>query len=237
MDEETFPKKVILNECWARDGLQNYPEFINTSDKVKMLHFLSNIGFERVEATSFSHPKYVPQFQDAEDVLKELPKKSKTSFKATCVNKRGLERAVNTVEKNVGPNEVSFVIAASETYNRINVRKKQKDLLSEINQMIKISKSYDIKTVVSVSTAFGYQQKGDVKSEDVYSLVEHFVNSEVDYITIGDTTGMGEPLQVSVLFKNLKKFFPETQFVAHFHDTKGWGMANAYAALQVGVDH
>lgn len=232
-----LPTRVILNECWARDGLQNQSLFVDTSTKVKMIELLSDAGFQRIEATSFSHPKYVPQFRDAEEVLKRVKEKPRVSYKATCVNKHGLERAIKSVKRNEGPNEVSFVIAASEDYNKINVRMDQSKLLQQIDQMISEAKEHNLSTVVSIATAFGFQKNGDVKPVEVYNLVEYFNERKVDRISIGDTTGMANPQKAEELFTGLQLRFPDVNFIAHFHDTKGWGVANAYAALQTGVDH
>jgi hydroxymethylglutaryl-CoA lyase len=231
-----MPKKVVLSECWARDGLQNQSMFVDTDIKLKMIDMLVDAGFRRLEVTSFSHPKYVPQFADAETLLKRLDKKQGVSYKATCVNKKALERAIETVKAGYGPTEVSMVIAASEAYNQTNVRMSRRESLNQMDEMIRMAKDHKLEVLISLSTVFGLA-KGEVDIEDVLQLVRHFSSQEIDRISIGDTTGMGNPEQVYRLFCNLKQQFPDIQFVAHFHDTKGWGIANACAALQAGIDY
>ncbi|SHG04477.1 hydroxymethylglutaryl-CoA lyase [Ornithinibacillus halophilus] len=233
-----LPKKVILTECWARDGLQNQVKYIPTDQKINMIERIVDSGFKRVEVTSFSHPKYVPQFKDAEELLEKLHKNSDVSYKATCVNNRALLRAIDTVEKGYGPNEVSFVIAASEEYNKVNVKMTQKQLINQIDGMINSAKDAGLEVLISVSTAFGCPYKGTVETEDVLRLVDHFSTKGVDRITIGDTSGMANPKQSYQLYTILKENYGEDiPIIAHFHDTKGWGISNAYAALQAGVNH
>ncbi|MGG1663693.1 hydroxymethylglutaryl-CoA lyase [Brevibacillus sp. NRS-1366] len=232
-----LPKMVHLCECWGRDGLQNHPEFIPTEQKVRMLSLLDEAGFGKLEATSFSHPKYVPQFRDSEEVLRALVRKDGLIYKATCVNKKALERAIQAKLAGYGPEQVSFVIAASEEYNRINVRMEQAQLLEQLNEMVGMAKEQKLDVLVSVSTAFGCPVKGEVKTDEVLKMVEHFADRGVKLITIGDTTGMANPATSHSLFERLLLEFPDITFVAHFHDTRGWGIANTVAALHAGITH
>lgn len=231
-----LPKHVVINECWARDGLQNQLQFIETNQKIEMLELLVKAGFRRIEATSFSHPKYVPQFKDALEVLKRLPVAEHVQFKTTCVNKKALERAIEAKNKGIRIDEISFVMAAHEEYNLINVRMNNKELLETIKSNIEIAHKENFPSIlVSVSTAFGYQKFGDVKPEEIVELVDYFFKLGIRKMAISDTTGMGNPKQAYELFSLLIKNYSEVQFIAHFHDTKGWGIANNLAALQAGV--
>lgn len=233
-----LPQRVIINECWARDGLQNQREFIETDQKVEMLELLVKAGFNRIEATSFSHPKYVPQFKDSLEVLKRLPAAKNVQFKTTCVNRKALERAIEAKRDGVRIDEISFVMAASEEYNLINVRMNNAELLETIRGNIRLAKTENFDSIlVSVSTSFGYKEFGDVEPQSISDLVEYFYNQGITKMAISDTTGMANPKQAFELFNLLIKKFPNVEFVAHFHDTQGWGIANNLAALQAGVTY
>lgn len=231
--------EVIINECWARDGLQNQDLFVPTEKKVAILLDLVDVGFKRIEATSFSHPKYVPQFADAEEVLsKIIGTTADVMFKATCVNRRALERAIQAFKEGKRLDEVSFVMAASNAYNEVNVKMNNDQLLQTILENIQLAKSANIKNLlVSISTAFGCDIQGEVSEKEVLGLVEKFTEQGVQRFTISDTTGIGNPKQSNTLFRSLIKEFPENLFIAHFHDTKGWGIANNLRALESGITH
>lgn len=233
-----YPERVVINECWARDGLQNQHEFIETEDKITMINLLVQAGFRRIEATSFSHPKYVPQFRDALEVLKRLPSEEGVQFKTTCVNRKAVERAIEARRNGIRIDEISFVMAASEDYNLINVRMTNDQLLETIKGNIELAMEEGFESIlVSVSTAFGYQEFGDVSFEEVRKLVRQFHSLGIRKMAISDTTGMANPKQAFEVFSRLQEEFPDVQFIAHFHDTKGWGIANALAALQAGVTY
>lgn len=231
-----LPSQVVINECWARDGLQNQHQYIDTNQKIEMLELLVKAGFQRIEATSFSHPKYVPQFKDALDVLKRLPGAKNVQFKTTCVNRKALERAIEAKKAGIRIDEISFVMAAHEDYNLENVRMNNLELLKTIKENIKTAKGEEFDSiVVSISTAFGYEEFGDVDPNQIKELVEFFYNLGITKIAISDTTGMANPKQSYDLFTSLIKAFSKVEFIAHFHDTKGCGIANNLAALQAGV--
>lgn len=231
-------KKIILNECWARDGLQNQPHFIETEEKLNMLLKIADAGFKRIEATSFSHPKYVPQFKDSEELLSKLPHIQGVEFKATCVNRKALDRAIHAKNLGYPLDEISFVMAASNEYNKINVNMENEKLLEVINDNITIAHQEQFNSVlVSVSTAFGCKYQGEVKAEEVLKLVDNFAEQGIRKIAISDTMGVANPKQSKRLFQTIKKEFPELTLIAHFHDTKGWGIANCFAALEAGITH
>lgn len=231
-------KKVILNECWARDGLQNQSKFVETEDKLKVILKIVEAGFTRIEATSFSHPKYVPQFKDSEELLSLLPHIEGVEFKTTCVNRKALQRAIDAKHKGYPMDEISFVMAASDAYNKINVKMDNETLLGVISENIDLAIEEQFNSVlVSLSTAFGCEYQGEVKVETLLSLVDIFSQKGIKRFSISDTMGVANPDQSYEVFSKLLTTYPELNFVAHFHDTKGWGIANCYAALQAGVTH
>ncbi|MEK4131116.1 hydroxymethylglutaryl-CoA lyase [Solibacillus sp. FSL W8-0474] len=230
--------QIILNECWARDGLQNQPNFIETEDKLKMLQKIADAGFKRIEATSFSHPKYVPQFKDSEELLSKLSHIPGVEFKTTCVNRKALDRAIHAKNLGYPVDEISFVMAASNEYNKINVNMENEKLLKAITENILVAQQEQFNSIlVSISTAFGCKFQGEVKKEEVLKLVNNFAETGIQKFAISDTMGVANPKQSKELFQILKQNFPELTFIAHFHDTKGWGIANSFAALEVGITH
>jgi len=228
-------ERVYLCECAARDGLQHEAEFIATEDKVRLIEAFADLGFPRVEATSFSHPKYVPQFRDAEEVLRRMARRPGTHYKATCVNLKAMERAVAAVRAGAGPTEVSFIISASEAHNWKNVRRTHAEHMQEAEQMAAMAHEAGLRLVATVGTAFGCPFTGRVPMEAVLKLVDFYYRLNVRHICIGDTTGLAYPSEVERRFGTLLDRYPDVQFIAHFHDTRGVAIANAMAALRVGV--
>ena len=230
--------RIILNECWARDGLQNQPTFIETDQKLNMLLKIADTGFTRIEATSFSHPKYVPQFKDSLELLSRIPHLPHVEFKTTCVNRKALERAIEAKQLGYAIDEISFVMAASNEYNKINVNMDSQALRKVICENIDIALNEGFKSIlVSISTAFGCKYQGKVVDEDIVSLIEKFASKGIHKFAISDTMGMANPKQSKHLFTKLKRLYPELTLIAHFHDTKGWGIANCFAALEAGITH
>ena len=227
--------RVYLCECWARDGLQSIPQFVPTADKIKMLNEFSNLGFARIEATSFSNPKVVPQFVDAVDVLRGLNRKPGVSYKATCVNEKALDRAVETVQEGFGPDEVSFTISASETHNLQNSKMSHAEHWGKLEKMVRKADDAKLHVVATIVTAFGCPWEGTVSPQKIWKFVERFEQLGVNSICLGDTTGSANPWQVKAMFNELIARHPRIRFIAHFHDTRGTGIANCIAAYESGV--
>ena len=187
--------------------------------------------------TSFSHPKHVPQFADAEEVLARIDRRGGVSYKATCVNARAVERAVASAKAGAGPNEISMVISASEAHQLRNTRRNHADIREEFQSMAEIVRGSDIRVVGTIGTAFGCPFTGEVPLEAVARWVDFFDTLGIDFITLGDTVGMGNPSMVRQRFGALMSKFPDKTWIGHFHDTRGLGLANALAAAELGVDH
>lgn len=232
-----MPDTIILCECAARDGLQHEPEFIPTDDKIAMIDRFTALGFRRIEATSFSHPKHVPQFADAEEVLARIKRGPSVDYKATCVNARAVERAVKAVQGGAGPTEISMVISASETHQLRNTRRSHADIRDEFGVMYETAQGSGLKIVGTIGTAFGCPFTGEVPLAAVEQWVEFFTKLGIKLIALGDTVGMGNPRMVRERFSEMMSRYPGVTWVGHFHDTRGLGLANAIAAAEVGVTH
>ncbi len=235
---ERMPSRsVVICECAARDGLQHEAAFVPTSTKVALIDLFTALGFPRIEATSFSHPKHVPQFADAEEVLRRIARGSGVAYKATCVNGRAVERAVRAVEQGFGPTEISVVISASETHQLRNTRTRHAQMRRQFEEMIDAARAAGLRVVGTVATAFGCPFTGPVPFSAVDEWVSFFAGLGANAIALGDTTGMANPASVRQTFAALMPRHPGAVWIGHFHDTRGLGLANALAALEAGVTH
>ena len=226
--------QIIICECAVRDGLQHESEFMPTESKVELIDVFSRIGFRRIEATSFSHPKYVPQFADAEEVLRHIGRRNGVSYKATCVNAKAVERAVASVAAGAGPDEISMVVSASESHQLRNTKRTHAELRREFEQMASLARQSGLRIVGTVGTAFGCPFTGEVPLSAVEQWAGFFVDLGIEMITLGDTTGMANPAQVRDFFGLGFDRLPDVELTAHFHNTRGQGLANALAALEAG---
>ena len=223
---------VILCECFARDGLQHEPAFVPTAAKRALVERFAALGFPRVEATSYSNPKVVPQFADASELLRALSRRKDVFYKATCANVKAVERALADLDAGFGANEISLLVSATESHTQKNLNRTRAGQWQNIADMVKAAQGR-FRMVGTVSVAFGCPFEGKVEADSVLSDVEHFRALGVDHVALGDTTGMATPLSVKKIFSKLKGVTP----IAHFHDTRGTGLVNYVAAHEAGVRH
>jgi hydroxymethylglutaryl-CoA lyase len=227
--------RVTLCECFARDGLQHEPQFVPTAAKLALLERFAALGFKRVEATSYSNPKVVPQFSDASALLKSLRKQKDVYYKATCANLRAVERALADLDAGHGASEISLLVSATESHTRKNLNRSRAEQWQNISGMVKAAKGR-FRMVGTVSVAFGCPFDGKVDPAVVLEDVRRFVALGLEHVALGDTTGMATPRTVKKMFEELgkiKNLIP----IAHFHDTRGTGLVNYVAAYEAGVRH
>jgi hydroxymethylglutaryl-CoA lyase len=235
LHQTKLPKKVIFGECWARDGLQNEPKVVPTDDKVEMITRMVEAGMTRLEATSFAHPKYLPQFADAEEVLRRIPRKKGVQYRGICTTMKAVERAIASKEAGYGVDEIVMVISSTEEHNKANVDMDHAANMALIEDMVKRSKETGHKVFGWVLTSFGCPIRGDVPLPEVAKMGKWWIDQGVDYLGFGDTTGSSNPLQVSRFYDYiLNDGFDKDMLVVHFHDTRGWGVANSMVALGMG---
>jgi hydroxymethylglutaryl-CoA lyase len=231
-----LPKKVIFGECWARDGLQNELQMVPTDAKVEMITRMVEAGMTRLEATSFAHPKYLPQFADAEEVLRRIPRKKGVQYRGLCTTMKAVERAIASKEEGYGVDEIVMVISSTEEYNMVNVGMDHATNKALIEEMVKRSQETGHKVFGWVATSFGCPIRGDVPLPEVAAMAKWWVDQGIDYLGFGDTTGSSNPLQVSHFYEYMvAQGFDRDMVVVHFHDTRGWGVANSMVALTHGL--
>jgi hydroxymethylglutaryl-CoA lyase len=225
---------VTLCECFARDGLQHEPAFVPTATKRALIERFAALGFPRVEATSYSNPKVVPQFSDASELLRTLTRLSSIHYKATCANVKAVERALADLDAGYGASEISLLVSATESHTQKNLNRSRAEQWQNIAAMVDAAKGR-FRMVGTISVAFGCPFEGKVDAGSVISDVEKFVQRGVRHVALGDTTGMATPKSVQEIFKRINH--PDFVPIAHFHDTRGTGLVNYVAAYEAGVRH
>ena len=225
-------EKVKVVDVTARDGLQNEPVPVSTKDKLALIEKLIHAGVSDIQATSFVHPKWVPQMADAEDVAAGLHKFSGVTFSALVPNLKGYERALAA-----GIRHMEFVIAASETFNRKNLNRSMTESLQLLEQTTRLAERDGVVLRVGFSTCFHCPFEGRISSRAVVDAVRAARQIAPWRVAICDTDGMAFPDQVKdtvgALLSELK-MRPE-DLVLHFHDTYGRGLANTLAGLELGI--
>ena len=225
--------QVVLCECFARDGLQHEPAFILTETKRALVERFAALGFPRVEATSYSNPKVVPQFSDATDLLRTLKRNSKTKYKATCANPKAVQRALADKDAGYGVDEISLLVSATESHTKKNLNRTRAEQWDNVAGMARLANGR-FRLVGVVSVAFGCPFEGRVDPGVVAEDVARFVDLGVKHVALGDTTGMATPVAVR---RMLSKITAKATPIAHFHDARGTGLVNYVAALESGVRH
>jgi hydroxymethylglutaryl-CoA lyase len=223
--------QVTLCECFARDGLQHEPAFIPTDAKRALIERFAALGFARIEATSYSNPKVVPQFADASELLASLPRRDGVHYKATCANPKAIERALADLEAGFGVNEISLLVSATEAHAQKNLNRTRAEQWANVEQMVRLAGGR-FRLVGSVSVAFGCPFEGQVDPGVVANDVAKFVGLGVMHVALGDTTGLATPDSVKDMAARMPK---GAALVAHFHDTRGTGLVNYVAAHEAGV--
>jgi hydroxymethylglutaryl-CoA lyase len=238
LHEMDLPKRAIMGECWARDGLQNEAVVVPTRDKIEMITRMVEAGFTKIEATNFSHPKYLPQFGDAEEVLANIPRKEGVHYRGICTNLKGIDRAIASRDAGYGVDEIAMVISSSEVHNKANVNMGHSDNMALLDQMTRRALDSGHEVFGWALTSFGCPISGDVPLADVAKIGHWWKDLGAKYIGFGDTTGVANPMQVSRFYEFiLGQGFTTDEVVVHFHDTRGWGLANTLEALTFGFTH
>jgi hydroxymethylglutaryl-CoA lyase len=230
-----FPESVIACECWARDGLQSMPVLVPTARKIEMIDRITAAGFRKLEVTSFSHPRLLPQFADAAEVLRGIRRRPGVSHVVLMPNERGFDRLEVCQKEGYGAEEIILMISSSEKHNLLNFRMSHEEAMAEHARIMRRAHALGIRVIGCAGTVFGCPVGGDVPLADVAKIVRFYLSEGAQTIMLGDTTGMANPLQVRERVGELRSTFPGTEFIAHFHDTRGTGMANSIAMLELGV--
>jgi len=230
-----LPESVIACECWARDGLQSMPLLVSTDDKVEMLNRSVRAGFRKLEVTSFSHPKLLPQFADATDVLKRIERRAGVSYVILMPNTKGFDRFEVCQKEGYGGDEIILMISSSEAHNRLNFRMTHAEAMEEHAGIMRRAHALGVRIIGCAGTVYGCPVKGDISTAEVAKIARFYLEEGAQTIMLGDTTGVANPKLVRDRVGELMAMFPGVEFIAHFHDTRGTGIVNSVAMLELGV--
>jgi hydroxymethylglutaryl-CoA lyase len=229
-----LPQSVRIREVGPRDGFQNEPEVIATDDKVRLIDALARTGLRRLEATSFVRADVIPQLADAEEVLARIDVPDGVSVSVLIPNERGLD---NALRQRVRFHEVNVFLSASESHNRKNVNRSIEESLTGLEAVLARARGAGLRCEGVISVAFGCPYEGHVPPERVLAIARRLVAAGAQEVGFGDTTGMANPLQVRAFFEHARtELGDDVELTAHFHNTRGQGLANVLAALESGVD-
>jgi hydroxymethylglutaryl-CoA lyase len=228
-----LPQSIRIREVGPRDGFQNEPEVIATAEKVRLIGMLARSGLRRLELTSFVRADVIPQLADAEEVLERIDRVEGVSYSVLIPNERGLERALAKRDRF---DEVNLVLSASETHNRRNVNRSIAESLDGLGRVIDRARAESLRCEGVISTSFGCPYEGEVPVERVLGIAERLVEAGCAEVAFADTTGMANPRQVGEFFAAARERLRGAELTAHFHNTRGQGLANVHAALGAGID-
>jgi hydroxymethylglutaryl-CoA lyase len=227
-----MPDSVLVREVGPRDGFQNEPEVIATADKVRLIELLGRTGLRRIEVTSFVRPDVIPQLADAEQVLDALALPDSVSVGVLIPNERGLDRALAHRDRF---QEINGFLSASESHNLKNVGRTVAESLGGLRRTFARARAEGLRCEGVISTSFGCPYEGQVPVERVLEIADALAEAGCEEVAFGDTTGMANPLQVREFFEAAFERLQGVELTAHFHNTRGQGLANVLAALEAGV--
>lgn len=220
---------IQIIDVGPRDGFQNVKTFINTDTKLQIIDGLYNAGIRAMEVTSFVSPKAIPQMADAAQVAETVIKKYPDLRAIALVpNLRGAQNAWNA-----GIREAAWVISASEAHNKANINR---TIAESLEALKKVREELpELKVRLDIATAFGCPFAGKTPQTNVLQLISAARELGIEEVTLCDTIGVGNPAQVRSLLRAVQREFPEIQIALHFHNTRGMGLANIFAAIDMGI--
>ena len=228
-----IPRRVRIREVGPRDGFQNEPDLIPTPDKIRLIDALARTGLERLEVTSFVRADVIPQLSDAAQVLEGIDPPPGVALSVLVPNERGLDHALEYRERF---HEVGIFLSATETHNQRNVNRSVDESLSALERMLPRITGAGLRCEAVIAVSFGCPYEGRVAPERVMYLATRLARAGAAEIGFGDTTGMANPLAVRELFSRAGEQLSDVELTAHFHNTRGQGLANVLAAIDVGIE-
>jgi hydroxymethylglutaryl-CoA lyase len=222
--------RVIIEEQGLRDGFQSEAKVVPTARKLELVKALVEAGLSRIQVCSFVHPKRVPQMADAEALCAGLDHRSDVVYSGLVLNLKGVERAVAA-----GLRHVAASISASDTHSRKNAGVSLEEAQSRYAEMVRTAKDAGLTVRGGLQCAFGCRFEGRVDPSSVIELVKRHLDLDIDELALADSTGMANPRSLQELMVQVVELAGERPVILHLHDTEGKGLANALAAIQVGV--
>ncbi len=227
---DTLPRRVKIVEVGPRDGLQNEAHLIPVDVKIALIDRLTQAGFANIEAAAFVSPKWVPQMANSDAVMAGITRRPGTLYSALVPNMQGFEAAVAAQV-----DEVVIFGAASEAFSQKNINCSIAESIARFQTVAQKTREHGLRLRGSISCAFGCPYQGEVRPDKVAEVVQRLRDLGCDEIDIADTIGVATPRKVHDVMQRAAIAFPPAQLSGHFHDTYGQGVANVYAALEVGI--
>lgn len=229
MSAQPQKPRVSILEVSPRDGLQNEKTVISTADKVALIARARAAGLARIEVASFVNPKRVPQMADAEAVIEALPDDGAT-YVGLVLNEKGAERALATKV-----HELGSVAVASDTFAQKNQGQTSAESVEVAMAIARAAKKAGRRANITLSAAFGCPFDGEVPPARVIEIVKRLATAEPDDIALADTIGVADPWRVRAMIGEIRRALPHVRLRGHFHNTRNTGLANAFAAIEAGV--
>ena len=223
-------ERAVVVEVGPRDGLQYESVFFPTDKKIELVDLLSESGLKKIEVSSFVHSKVIPHLRDATEVFQAIAKKKGVVYSALVPNLKGLKRALET-----SVDEIALFVSASEEHNHRNVGMSVTESLTGFREISRLALEAGKSLRGYIVTAFGCPYEGAVSKEQVRDIALTYADCGVSEISLGDTTGMANPAQVLDMIPYLVEALPKLRLAVHFHNSRGLGLANAFAAYQAGI--
>ncbi|WP_431811830.1 hydroxymethylglutaryl-CoA lyase [Lysinibacillus sp. FW12] len=225
-----LPKAVEIREVGPRDGLQNEKIFIPTDLKVQWINLISETGVRHIEVSSFVSPKWIPALADHHEVFEQITRHENITYTALVPNLKGIEGAI---QQKV--DEIALFISASEEHNQSNVNASINQSLQNLKAVAEVANREGISLRGYISTVFGSPFGDEVKLQTVKEIIDAYLAMGVSEISLGDTIGVADPVQVKAILSELLTQYDSDLFALHFHDTYGRALANIFAALELGI--
>ncbi|MDD9937098.1 MAG: hydroxymethylglutaryl-CoA lyase, partial [Myxococcales bacterium] len=225
-----LPERVSVYEVGPRDGLQNESAAVGTVAKLRLIRALSGAGLERIEVTSFVAPRWIPQLADADDLARMLERREGVTYSALCPNSKGLERALQAKIE-----EIAVFVSASEAHNKRNVNRAPAETMALFADFVPRALEAGVRVRGYVSTTWGCPYEGTVPTERAVKLARELCELGCYQISLGDTIGVGTPLQTKRILQQMLDALPAEQLAMHMHDTRGQALANVLGGLEMGI--
>jgi hydroxymethylglutaryl-CoA lyase len=225
-----LPSEIRLCEVGLRDGLQNEPTILTTSEKLKLAEGLINAGFKVIELGSFMNPKAVPQMADTDELFRHFNNVEGVELRALAANKKGVERAINC-----GCSKIKLNVSASKKHNLANINKTPEETVAGFAENVDLALENGLEVSGSISMPFGSPWEGVIPIKDVEEIVEAYLRVGIKEISLSDAAGVATPRQVYDICSSMQKKYPDVKWWLHFHNTRGMAMANILASMEAGI--
>jgi hydroxymethylglutaryl-CoA lyase len=225
-----LPDRVSVYEVGPRDGLQNEAALVGTVLKLRLIEALVAAGLTRIEITSFVAPRWIPQLADADELARTLPRTPGVMYSALCPNDKGVQRALAA-----GVPEIAVFLSASETHNRRNIAKSIAQTMGLFRELIPHAVAQGLRVRGYVSTTWGCPYEGAVDPARALELTRELVELGCYQVSLGDTIGVGTPLQTKRILERFLAELPAERLAMHMHDTRGQALANVLVGLELGI--